>query len=144
MSCCNNNIYPDCDLKRWETSYSVALANADNYYTKKEVDDLLDDIVVSGDGITADEAQDLIDSSLQDYYNKDEIDAAFDTVNDELANKLDASAYTPTDLSQYWTSAETAAVIEDNEYVISQAINELKDTKQDALVSGENIKTINV
>lgn len=142
MSCCNN-IYPESDLRRWESCDSVQLANADNYYTKKEVDDLLDDIVVSGDGITADEAQDLIDSSLQDYYDKDEIDAAFDTVNNELANKLDASAYTPTDLSQYWTSAETAAVIEDNEYVISQAINELKDTKQDVLVSGENIKTIN-
>lgn len=142
MSCCNN-IYPESDLRRWESCDSVQLANADNYYTKKEVDDLLDDIVVSGDGITADEAQDLIDSSLSDYYTKEEIDAGFDTVNNELTKKLDASAYTPTDLSQYWTSAETAAVIEDNEYVISQAINELKYTKQDALVSGENIKTIN-
>lgn len=110
MSCCNN-IYPESDLRRWESCDSVQLANADNYYTKKEVDDLLDDIVVSGDGITADEAQDLIDSSLQDYYDKDEIDAAFDTVNDELDNKLDATAYTPTDLSGYWTSVETQEAI---------------------------------
>lgn len=102
MSCCNN-IYPESDLRRWESCDSVQLANADNYYTKKEVDDLLDDIVVSGDGITADEAQNLIDSSLEDYYDKDEIDAAFDSVNDELANKLDATAYTPTDLTGYAT-----------------------------------------
>lgn len=88
MSCCNN-IYPNCDLKRWETSYSVALANADNYYTKKEVDGLLDDIVVSGDGITADEAQDLIDSSLEDYYTKEETDAGFNTINSKLNKKVD-------------------------------------------------------
>lgn len=140
MSCCNN-IYPELDLKRWESCDSVELANADNYYTKSEIDEKLSGITT--DGISEEKAQELIDDSLEDYYTKDEIDAAFDSVNNELANKLDASAYTPTDLSQYWTSAETAAVIEDNEYVISKAINELKDTKQDALVSGENIKTIN-
>lgn len=135
MKCCND-IYPSLDMVRWSVCQSMDIKSPDmsDYYNKEETDELLDGKL----DISA-----YTPTDLSDYYDKDEIDAAFDTVNDELANKLDASAYTPTDLSQYWTSAETAAVIEDNEYVISQAINELKDTKQDALVSGENIKTIN-
>ena len=133
MSCCNN-IYPESDLRRWESCDSVQLANADNYYTKKEVDDLLDDIVVSGDGITADEAQDLIDSSLEDYYDKDEIDAAFDTVNDELANKLDASAYTPTDLTDY----ATKEWVEDKGYLTEH--QHLKTINNISLIGDGNIE----
>lgn len=45
-----------------------------------------------------------VDDALDDYYDKDYVDAA-------LADKLDASAYTPTDLSEYWTSAETQSAI---------------------------------
>lgn len=135
MKCCND-IYPSLDLVRWSVCQSMDIKSPDmsDYYNKEETDELLDGKL---------DVSAYTPTDLEDYYTKEEIDAGFDSVNDELANKLDASAYTPTDLSQYWTSAETAAVIEDNEYVISQAINELKDTKQDALVSGENIKTIN-
>lgn len=135
MKCCND-IYPTLDLVRWSVCQSMDIKSPDmsDYYNKEETDELLNNKL---------DVSAYTPTDLSDYYTKEEIDAGFDTVNNELANKLDASAYTPTDLSQYWTSAETAAVIEDNEYVISQAINELKDTKQDALVSGENIKTIN-
>ena len=135
MKCCND-IYPSLDMVRWSVCQSMDIKSPDmsDYYNKEETDELLDNKL---------DVSAYTPTDLSDYYDKDEIDAAFDTVNDELANKLDASAYTPTDLSQYWTSAETAAVIENNEYVISKAINELKDTKQDVLVSGENIKTIN-
>lgn len=55
--------------------------------------------------------------------------AALNVLN---TNKLDASAYTPTDLSEYWTSAQT-----------DSAITSAVSTKQDTLVSGTNIKTIN-
>lgn len=47
-------------------------------------------------------------------------------------NKLDSSAYTPVDLSEYWTSAQT-----------DSAISEAISGKQDTLISGTNIKTIN-
>lgn len=71
--------------------------------------------------------------------------------------KMDASAYTPTDLSNYYnktdidnrlgsgitTANNVTKVIEENEVAIAAAIAELDDEKQDALVSGENIKTIN-
>lgn len=127
MNTCCNNIYPDEDLKRWETSCSVP------YYTKSEIDEKLDEIVISGGGITSGEVQTQIDASveplegslealsgaveqlstdmenkadksdipsLENYYDKTEVNNLLDT-------KLDASAYTPTDLSSYWTSAQT-------------------------------------
>ena len=75
------------------------VANADNYYTKSEIDEIIDDISVSGEGITLQEAQDLIDENLTDYYTKDETDGL-------LSNKLDASAYTPCDLSDYYNKSE--------------------------------------
>lgn len=64
---------------------------------------------------------------LSNYYTKSETDDLLDT-------KLDASAYTPTDLSNYYTKSETSGATE-----ISTALG----NKQDTLVSGTNIKTIN-
>ena len=176
MNTCCNNIYPDEDLKRWETSCSVP------YYTKSEIDEIIEDISISGGGITSGEVQTMIDAAtepiegditalngqveqlstslenkadkseipslngyateqwvqsqgyltehqpiktinnisligegnieigtggtidLSDYYNKQETDNLLD-------EKLDASAYTPTDLSSYWTSAQTQSAI---------------------------------
>lgn len=66
-------------------------------------------------------------ADLSNYYTKSEADDLLDT-------KLDASAYTPTDLSNYYTKSETSGATE-----ISTALN----AKQDTLVSGTNIKTIN-
>lgn len=129
MNTCCNNIYPDEDLRRWENCNSTALANPENYYTKSEVDEIIEDISISGGGITSGEVQSMIDAatepiegsvgalsgtvgelstdmenkaekseipSLENYYNKTEVNAIADT-------KLDASAYTPTDLSGYAT-----------------------------------------
>lgn len=64
---------------------------------------------------------------LSNYYTKSETDDLLDT-------KLDASAYTPTDLSNYYTKSETSGATE---------INTALGNKQDTLVSGSNIKTIN-
>lgn len=87
---------------------------------------------------------------LSNYYTKTETDGLLDT-------KLDVTAYTPTDLSNYYTKSETSGATE-----ISTALNAKADTattytktetdnaitaatstKQDTLVSGTNIKTIN-
>ena len=109
---------------------SPVVANPNSYYTKSEIDEKLSGITT--DGISEDEASELIDEALLDYYTKDEVDAGFNTINLELDKKLDASAYTPTDLSNYYTKSQT-------DTYVSNAVS----TKQDTLVSGTNIKTIN-
>ena len=63
-------INPDCDMKRWEyCNNSVILANADYYYTKKEVEDLIDDV----SGMTPEEVQEQIDESIRTKADKSEV-----------------------------------------------------------------------
>ena len=87
---------------------------------------------------------------LSNYYTKTETDGLLDT-------KLDATAYTPTDLSNYYTKSETSGATEISTALESKAdtattytktetdnaITAATSTKQDTLVSGTNIKTIN-
>ena len=80
MNCCNNTnyVYPDCDMNRWETQCSSYMADADNYYTKAEVDSKLEDIVESGCCISEEEVDEKIESAitsldLSDYALKSEI-----------------------------------------------------------------------
>lgn len=147
-------IYPDCDMKRWShCDNSVVLANADYYYTKEQVDKKFDDF----DGVTDEEVQRMINTSIRtkadkadvnalsgqvqantdaigNTYTKQETNAAVTAattpINNTLTahtadtaihvtsaektywnNKLDASAYTPTDLSNYYTKQETNGVV---------------------------------
>ena len=63
-------IYPDCDMKRWEyCDNTVVLANADAYYTKKQVEDLIDDV----SGMTPAEVQEQIDNSIRTKADKSEV-----------------------------------------------------------------------
>ena len=87
---------------------------------------------------------------LSNYYTKSETDGLLDT-------KLDVTAYTPTDLSNYYTKSETSGATEISTALSSKAdtattytktetdnaITAATSTKQDTLVSGTNIKTIN-
>ena len=87
---------------------------------------------------------------LSNYYTKTETDGLLDT-------KLDVTAYTPTDLSNYYTKSETSGSTEISTALESKAdtattytktetdnaITAATSTKQDTLVSGTNIKTIN-
>lgn len=87
---------------------------------------------------------------LSNYYTKSETDGLLDT-------KLDVTAYTPTDLSNYYTKSETSGSTEISTALASKAdtattytksetdnaITAATSTKQDTLVSGTNIKTIN-
>ena len=70
------------------------LFNADNYYTKDEADGKFQPI---GDYATSDELDDKADKD--DVYTKPEVD-------DLLYYKLDVSAYTPFDPSNYYTKIE--------------------------------------
>lgn len=89
-------------------------------------------------------------ADLSNYYTKTEADGLLDT-------KLDVTAYTPTDLSNYYTKSETSGATEISTALASKAdtattytktetdnaITAATSAKQDTLVSGTNIKTIN-
>lgn len=66
------NIYPDCDMIRWQVQCSSYIQNAENYYTKKEVDGLIDSATTSGNCcITPEE----VDGKISSYtYSQQEID----------------------------------------------------------------------
>lgn len=88
-NCCNSVFYED-DMNRWKSCPSTALANADNFYTKHQIDEMLEDIEASG----------TCECDLT------EIEEELAELSDDLDNKLDASAYTPTDLSNYALKSE--------------------------------------
>ena len=91
-------IYPDCDMKRWEyCDNTVVLANADAYYTKKQVEDLIDDV----SGMTPAEVQEQIDDSIRTKADKSEV------------NELAAQVRENTDaiLNRY-TKSETNALLQ--------------------------------
>ena len=73
------------------------LFEADNYYNKTEIDDLV------GSGFTS--------SSITDVIIENELIVS-NALTDLDERKLDASAYTPTDLSNYYTKSETSGKTE--------------------------------
>ena len=97
----------------------------EDYYTKDEADARFQPI---GDYLTK-ESGDTLYQPIGDYltsadtYSKQEID-------DKLDDKLDASAYTPCDLSNYYTKDETSGKTQ---------IQEALSSKQDHLIPGSNI-----
>lgn len=113
MSC--REIYPDCDMQRWEVEPTSYIADADNYYTKTEVDNKIDEIVISGGGVSSGEVEDMISESI--------------------SGKADSSAVTEEISVAVSGKADTTAVTE--------SINAATSGLQETLVSGTNIKSIN-
>ena len=149
---------------------------ADDFYTKPQIDEMLEDIVESGCCITPEEVDEKIEQAVSgkqdtlvagdnitisgnvisasgcdltgyateqwvlDRHYITDVDPTLNSgstnpvansaITNALDAKLDATAYTPTDLSNYYTKNETSAKTE-----IQSALN----LKQDALVAGENI-----
>lgn len=72
MNCNCQNIYPDCDMNKWESCPSSIIVDADNYYTKSQVDKKIEDIEISG-GVTSGQVVSIVDTKLVDYALKEEI-----------------------------------------------------------------------
>ena len=110
--------------------YSILLTDLEK--TKAEMEELYADVFVggSGGGITPEEVEEMIDETVDPLVEaideKEEVVAR--ALTDLHENKLDVSAYTPTDLSQYWTSAQTEA-----------AITTATSGKQNTLTAGSGI-----
>ncbi len=68
------------------------VANADNYYTKSEVDEKLEEIVISGDGITSGEVQSMIDASVEPIEGSVEaLSGSVEQLSTDMENKADKS-----------------------------------------------------
>ena len=95
---------------RYDISFGcceLVLGPVENYYTKSQVDKLIDDIDVSG--ITEEEVDEKIASATSGYVTENDLTGyTYDKTetNALLDDKLDVSAYTPTDLSNYDTKSE--------------------------------------
>ena len=123
-------------------SGTVVTFSSDNYYTEQKL----------GSGFTGANSANTVTKVIED--NEIAIAAA---INDLNENKLDASAYTPTDLSNYYTKDEiddklgsgftgensantVTSVLEENERTVSETLNNFK-TRLDSF-SGKAVTDI--
>lgn len=103
-------IYPDCDMKRWEyCDNTVVLANADAYYTKKQVDDLIDDV----SGMTSAEVQEQIDESIKTKADKSEVNELAQQVRENAQRILNTYTKQETNslLTAYLTKLEANGMV---------------------------------
>lgn len=98
-------ILPDCDMKRWEyCDNTVVLANADYYYTKKQVDEKIEDI----EGMTPEDVQKQIDWSIKDKADKSEVNELAQQVRENAQKILNTYTKQETNslLTAYLTKLE--------------------------------------
>lgn len=103
-------VYPDCDMHRWEyCDNSVILANADNYYTKVETEELIDSV----SGMTPEEVQAQINRSIRTKADKSDVEALAETVRQQGVAILDryTKEETNTLLSNYLSKIEGKGMI---------------------------------
>lgn len=108
-TCCGNvPVYPKVEMERWSVQQRAVymLANSDYYYTKDEVDKLLEQIEP---GTTPEEVQRMIDRSIQDKADKADLEALSAQVATNTAQLL--NTYTKPEvnslLASYYTKIQT-------------------------------------
>lgn len=92
-----------------------------------------------------DEAMEDLETQFSNFYTKEEIDNA-ELVTASALNDLEESKADKDDLTDLINNVYTKEEIDNDHLVISSSLNDLNtrlNTKQDTLVSGTNIKTIN-
>ena len=121
---------------------TISLKNSNNEIVTFTSDKKLDNYVtVSG----FDEAIENLETQFSNFYTKQEIDDDSLVVASAL-NDLEESKADKDDLTNLINNVYTKEEIDNNHLVISSSLNDLNtrlNTKQDTLVSGINIKTIN-
>lgn len=89
------------------------LVNANLYYTKDEVDEKLEELIISGGGVTEDEVQSMINSSLVDYALKEEIPSLDGYATEQW---VESQGYLTEhqSLDNYYTKEEIDSMLEDH------------------------------
>ena len=141
MACgCENmrEIFPECDKTRWEVQCSSYIEDADNYYTKKQVDDLIESATTSGSCcITPEEVDEKIASA------KTEIEAEIPSLSGYATEQwvLDKNYISGVDLSDYALKSEiptsNTAFTNDAGYLTEH--QQLKTINNESLVGEGNI-----
>ena len=101
-------IEPDADMRRWCVHKTVTiLANSDYYYTKDEVDHLLE--LVTASGVTKEEVETMIAVAIQDKADKSDLQALSAQVQSNTERIL--NTYTKPEvnslLASYYTKIQT-------------------------------------
>lgn len=101
-------IEPDADMRRWCVHKTVTiLANSDYYYTKDEVDHLLE--LVTASGVTKQEVEAMIAVAIQDKADKADLQALSAQVQTNTERIL--NTYTKPEvnalLNSYYTKIQT-------------------------------------
>lgn len=109
VGCCTNmmEIIPDEDMHRWAVTRTITvLANSDYYYTKTEVDHLLQMITASG--VTRAEVEEMINTAVSTKANQAEVDAIAEQVRLNTQRLLNTYTKTETNdlLANYLTRLE--------------------------------------
>lgn len=116
VGCCNNmmEIIPDEDMYRWAVTRTITvLANSDYYYTKTEVDKLLQDITASG--VTREEVEEMISRAVATKADQAEVDAIAAQVRQNTERLLNTYTKTETnDLLANYLSKLEAMRMRDN------------------------------
>lgn len=164
MACgCENTreIFPECDKTRWEVQCSSYIEDASNYYTKKQVDDLIESATTSGSCcITPEEVDEKIESA------KTEIEAEIPSLSGYATEQwvLDKHYISGVDLSDYALKSEiptvptsNTAFTNDAGYLtehqslsaysttdeVNSAITQAVSGKQDTITAGRGISIAN-
>ena len=110
QGCCSGTmtIEPDMDMKRWAVQQTVTiLANADYYYTRFEIDKIIEEITVSG--VTKQEVEEMIQQAIATKANQEDLEA----LSAQVASNTEAilNTYTKQEtnalLSSYYTKLQT-------------------------------------
>jgi len=101
-------IEPDADMRRWCVHKTVTiLANSDYYYTKDEVDHLLE--LVTASGVTKQEVEEMIAVAIKDKADKSDLQALSAQVQSNTERIL--NTYTKPEvnslLASYYTKIQT-------------------------------------
>lgn len=100
-------ITPDVDLKRWAVQQTITvLANADYYYTRAEVDKLLEEITSSS--VTREEVEEMIQQAIATKADQAQVDAIAEQVRQNTERLLNTYTKDETNslLSSYMTKLD--------------------------------------
>ena len=110
VGCCTDmmTINRDEDLHRWAVTRTITvLANSDYYYTKTEVDKLLEDITASG--VTREEVEEMINTAIATKADQAQVEALSAQVATNTERIL--NTYTKPEvnnlLASYYTKLQT-------------------------------------